>query len=64
MYGQFGYDNMIVSIGYCLEHMNVDTIQLDEVADLVHQGGCLNFQYWRDHKPWTADSRFSKPKKP
>jgi hypothetical protein len=59
-HGQFGYDNMIVSIGYCLDHMTIDET---EMADLIHQGWCKNFQYWRDNQPWLNSTKFKKPKK-
>ena len=51
--GAFGYDNLAVSIGYTLSHILTaphDTI--DVVSDLIHQGWCINYIYWRDHQPW------------
>lgn len=65
--GQFGYDNMLVSVGHCLENMDFETggFTAGDLAPLVHDGWCLNFRYWCDNKPWTtgAGGVFKKPKK-
>ena len=47
--GSFGFDNMIMSIGYLFENFTENTIE--HLADLIHQGWAINYIYWRDNKP-------------
>lgn len=49
--GAFGYDNLAVSIGHALSHFTTIN-NIDVVSDLIHQGWCVNYIYWRDHQPW------------
>jgi len=53
--GSFGYDNLAVSIGYTLQNFIFSKLSNDKIidilADLVHQGWCINYIYWRDNEP-------------
>lgn len=53
--GAFGYDNLAVCIGYILN--NISTIDLfnmnmDVLAEKIHEGWVINYTYWRDNKPY------------
>lgn len=61
--GQFGWDNMIVSVGHCLSNLDWDCPDVEQAAKLIHDGWCLNYKYWRDNKPYLCNSEFKKPKK-
>lgn len=68
--GQFGYDNMVESIGNVFKNIqshNLKKIDLSEemIASWVHDGWTNNYVYWRDHKPFeTNPSVYFKPAKP
>ena len=47
--GSFGFDNMIVSIGYLFENFMENDIE--HLAELIHKGWAINYIYWRDNKP-------------
>ncbi len=47
--GSFGFDNMIVSIGYLFENFIGNDIE--HLAELIHKGWAINYIYWRDNKP-------------
>ncbi len=47
--GSFGFDNMIISIGYLFE--NFEKNELEHLAELIHKGWTINYIYWRDNKP-------------
>ena len=49
--GQFGYDNMIMSVGVAFTEAPNDAGE-EDIAALVHEGWCRNYKYWRDEKPW------------
>ena len=50
--GQFGYDNMAMSVGRVTA--SPDPAELARFAELVHDGWVANYTYWRDSAPWTA----------
>lgn len=60
--GAFGFDNLACSIGYVFD-AGIDQ-SVDQIADWVHRGWCLNYIYWRDNKPYESDSRYTKPYNP
>jgi len=47
--GAFGFDNMAVSLGMVARA----ALPLDEeaIAAAVHNGWCINYEYWRDRGP-------------
>ena len=47
--GSFGYDNMAMSIGTMLRTLSNDDIE--QAAELVHQGWVKNYKWWRDIGP-------------
>ena len=70
--GQFGYDNMAMSIGRVCgslcsstleDFSNLEEIRSDKVAisNLVHQGWVDNYCYWRDFEPWMVGNDISRP---
>jgi hypothetical protein len=61
--GQFGYDNMAISIGHVLSNYK-QAMNLDEVASLVHDGWSINYRYWRDFNPFETNSFYKKPYNP
>lgn len=67
--GQFGYDNMAMSLATLFSEMEnmrdnqgEDDIDLDYMADLIHQGWVKNYCYWRDHTPFDREE-YKKPNK-
>lgn len=65
--GQFGFDNMAMSVGLTLEKLesgSLTEITEEVLADLIHQGWSINYLYWRNNKPWnTTNSPYKKPSK-
>lgn len=61
--GQFGYDNMIMSVAVAIDETPENPTQQD-LAALVHEGWCRNYNYWRDRKPWDLQKGYKKPSKP
>lgn len=41
VHGQFGFDNMIMSVGHSLDNIDLDNINRDLIADLVHEGWAI-----------------------
>lgn len=60
--GQFGYDNLAMSIGWALKNAPEEPTQL-QLACLIHRGWALNYMYWRDRAPFVGDRRYKKPGK-
>jgi len=60
--GQFGYDNMIVSIGHLLDNYN-ENLSIDEMASLIHIGWIINYKYWRDNEPYIYNDHYKKSAK-
>jgi hypothetical protein len=64
--GAFGYDNLAVSIGYALSNYvyddDAETTYI--LADLIHQGWCMNYVFWRDHKPYAGSTQYIAPYNP
>lgn len=58
--GAFGYDNLVISLGYALATKSRDRTIL---AEAIHRGWVVNYVYWRDHRPWEREGYF-KPFKP
>ena len=51
--GSFGYDNMIVSLGYTLINCKDFTDNnVETIAELIHTGWTINYEFWRDNSPW------------
>lgn len=65
--GAFGYDNLIVSLYYLFtqnQNKLLPTLENNDfLADLVHQGWCENYLFWRDHQPWKTNKNYVKPAK-
>lgn len=61
--GSFGYDNLVVSLGYTLSKCKIFTEEnIDTIADLIHQGWTINYIFWRDNTPWTnTEYKYYKP---
>ena len=61
--GTFGYDNLIVSLGYTLINCKRFTeSELETIANLIHEGWIKNYTYWRDNEPWlNNDYKYYKP---
>jgi len=38
---------------------------VEQIAELIHDGWCINYLYWRDHKPWLKahDGDYKRPSK-
>jgi hypothetical protein len=53
--GSYGYDNLAVSIGYTFQNFMHNKLSdykiIDILAELIHQGWCINYIYWRDMEP-------------
>lgn len=71
--GQFGYDNMAVSLGYALMFMpdsgsaarQVDSkLSIDDIAARIHDGWVINYVFWRDNKPFENSKLYKKPASP
>lgn len=58
--GAFGYDNMVHSIATVFDNYEPG-LDVEEVADLVHQGWITNYTYWRDNQPFKTNSLYLKP---
>ncbi len=69
--GSFGFDNMVVSIGYALNrYFNNMKLQNsiappdeEEIAEYIHKGWAINYIYWRDNSPWENNNVYRKPYK-
>ena len=62
MSGQFGYDNLVESIGHALTNWTNDE---DKLAELIHTGWINNYTFWRDNRPWELfPGKFKRPNKP
>ena len=61
--GTFGYDNQAHSLGHVFDNYE-DGMNRDQIACLVHEGWCINYLFWRDHKPWLKDKSYKAPSKP
>ncbi len=49
----------------CFALNNIDSKSTEiEIADFIHQGWVINYNYWRDHKPWEKEVCRNKPAKP
>ena len=61
--GSFGYDNLIVSLGYTLTNCSTFTENdVEIIANLIHEGWIKNYTFWRDKKPWlNNDYKYYKP---
>ena len=54
--GSFGYDNLIVSIGYTLTHCkNFTEEEIEKISELIPEGWIINYTFWRDNDPWLID---------
>lgn len=60
MIGMFGYDNLIMSLGYVFKHCP-DKLNSNEIAKYAHKGWADNYIYWRDQKPWLNNKIYKKP---
>ena len=60
--GMYGYDNLILSIGYILKYCP-DKLNQECVAEYAHVGWAVNYKYWRDNKPWTSNKYYKNPGK-
>lgn len=58
--GAFGYDNLIVSIGFALENCSQNPT-IEELSNLIHEGWIINYIYWRDNKPYIDSEFYRKP---
>ncbi|CAH6420952.1 Hypothetical protein KVN_LOCUS81 [uncultured virus] len=61
--GMFGYDNLIMSLAYVFEYCP-NKLDINEVADYVHQGWTANYLYWKNNNPWSVNKFYMKPKNP
>ena len=61
--GNFGYDNLIVSLGYTLTNCSTFTENdVEIIANLIHLGWIKNYTFWRDNEPWlNNDYKYYKP---
>lgn len=58
----FGYDNLAVSLGYALSKFDDKLLQMSaytetdvqQLAEYIHDGWCINYIYWRDHQPYLS----------
>ncbi len=58
--GMYGYDALIMSIGYALKYCP-DKLNLQCLAEFIHQGWSDNYIYWRDSQPWLKNKLYKKP---
>lgn len=61
--GQFGFDNLISSVGHALGSWP-EGGDVDRVAALVHDGWVRNYRYWRDVQPWALGLGYRAPAAP
>jgi hypothetical protein len=63
--GCYGFDNLAVVLSFVHDRPSV-AIDLESIADLVHQGWIENYTYWRDFKPYLVKLNlgYTKPAKP
>src|SRR5436190_1341988 len=61
--GQFGYDNLAVSISHALTN-RTDRMTTEQIAELIHEGWAINYVYWRDHEPYLTNPLYKKPFNP
>jgi hypothetical protein len=63
--GAYGYDAIVLSLMYALDSYNAGEIKLsnDKFAEKIHDGWCVNFKYWCDHKPY-ENGPYRAPYKP
>lgn len=68
--GQFGFDNMVMSVGLALNNMceipqgEGEIPTAEEVADWIHEGWSQNYRYWLKRQPWLANPNlYKKPSK-
>ena len=61
--GMFGYDNLMMSIGYVFKYCP-NMLNVNLVAAYAHKGWTDNYVYWRDHQPWNSSKIFKKPHNP
>ena len=63
--GNFGYENLIVSLGYTLINCKdfTNTVEnIETISDLIHKGWTINYMFWRDNSPWeNTDYKYYKP---
>lgn len=59
--GQFGYDNLAVSIGHSLSNIDIKNCNVEELANLIHEGWVINYVYWRDNEPYLLNDFYLKP---
>uniref|UniRef100_A0A6C0ACX6 Uncharacterized protein n=1 Tax=viral metagenome TaxID=1070528 RepID=A0A6C0ACX6_9ZZZZ len=65
--GGFGYDNLVLSLMKPLKEIEKDKNILkkrNKIAELVHDGWCENYIYWRDNSPFNTNTAYTKPSKP
>jgi uracil-DNA glycosylase len=55
--GQFGFDNMCMSIGRLFQNFTVD---VETASHIVHEAWIENYTYWVKNKPW--ERGYKKPK--
>ena len=60
--GSFGFDNMVMSIGFVFRH--ADLTNISEISKQVHNGWRETYIYWRDQNPALTDSDYKAPFKP
>jgi hypothetical protein len=60
--GQFGYDNIIESLGHALT--NFKNTDIETLASFIHDGWANNYIYWRDNQPFITNSFYKAPGKP
>jgi len=61
--GMFGFDNHAMSLGHMFQEMmneDRDEIDVEEMAEAIHNGWVKNYIFWRDHD---LPKVYSKPKK-
>jgi hypothetical protein len=55
--GTFGYDNMIMSIGYAFqETTSMEILRKSDIASKIRQGWITNYVYWRDNQPYKNEN--------
>jgi hypothetical protein len=60
--GCYGFDNLAVCLGYVLEQVD-EKSSIDDIADMIHKGWIINYEFWKTEMPWLKAS-YIKPAKP
>lgn len=65
--GEYGFDNILLSLYLLFENSKEDELKednMDHLSHLIHEGWIINYIYWRDNEPWLINKDYIKPSTP